>query len=109
MQLSSTMSVPSSHPIRPREQLETLHRRALDAGLHYYSDVAVKRLIQAADSGDVTGVEAQVDGKPVRIVAQRGIVLASDGFARSKALVEKFVPDQADASSLGSKGIPATV
>jgi fumarate reductase flavoprotein subunit len=104
VQLSSNMSVPRSHPVRPKELLETLHGRALDAGVHYRSNAAVKRLIQKPGEAIVTGVTAEIDGKSAQIVARGGVVLATGGFARDKALVEKFVPDQANALRLGGEG-----
>lgn len=61
----------------------------LERGIEPVLGARVRRLITRGDR--VTGVEAEQDGKTVRIMARRGIVLASGGFEWDKQLNAQFL------------------
>lgn len=61
----------------------------LDRGIEPLLGARVRRLITRGDR--VVGVEAEQDGKPVQIMARRGIVLASGGFEWDKQLNAQFL------------------
>ena len=103
VQLSSNMSVPRSHPVRPQDLMATLHERARTLGLQYIAGTSARRLLQD-QHGRVCGVEAVIGGESIGLQAEAGVILASGGFARSAKLVEQIVPDQARALRLGGEG-----
>lgn len=53
------------------------------------------------ENGRVVGVEASIGGKPVRLLARLGVLVAAGGFARNEQLREKYLrkPTSADWSN----------
>ncbi|MDH3212171.1 MAG: FAD-binding protein [Myxococcales bacterium] len=45
-----------------------------------------------AEDGRVVGVVAEKDGQPLRIRAERGVILAAGGFEGNQAMREKYLP-----------------
>lgn len=43
-------------------------------------------------NGRVVGIEAEREGKPIRIGARRGVILASGGFEANQTMREKYLP-----------------
>lgn len=85
--------------------------RALEKGLNdrkehitiYGSTPAVSLITN--EQGDVIGVEATKDGKPYKIEAKKGVVLASGGYEYGKELRKAFLPGPA-ASCFAFFGTP---
>lgn len=64
-----------------------------DRGVPVELESPVTELI--VDEGRVVGVVAEQGGKPVRIEARRGVMLAAGGFERNLAMREQFGPKPA--------------
>lgn len=100
--LSSSTSVPRTHPTNPRQLLAALHERLqAQKSIRWMPDTAARRLLTDAQ-GRVTGVEAG-DGS-TRLLARGGVVLATGGFSRSPEYIEKFAPELATAPAWGGEG-----
>lgn len=65
---------------------------ALDSGVHIWPDTPLEELI--VDGGRVIGVRVVRDGKPVRVEARRGVLLATGGFAQNREMRAEFSGDQ---------------
>jgi 3-oxosteroid 1-dehydrogenase len=59
-----------------------------DLGVPVWLNTHVKQLI--VDDGRVVGIAAEREGKPIKIRANRGVVLAAGGFAHNKEMREKY-------------------
>ncbi len=66
-----------------------LIKAAQDKGIAMRRGVRARQLI--IDNGVVVGLEAEADGKALRIGARRGVVIASGGFEWSEQLVKDFI------------------
>lgn len=101
--LSSSTSVPRTHPTYPPQLLSALHDRALtNERLSWLPNTRALRLIPG--SGRIQGVEVDCAGAHRTLYATGGVILATGGFARSDALLEKFAPDLVGAPSWGGPG-----
>jgi len=67
-----------------------LLRGCLDHGCRVLTDADVKHLL--TEGGAVTGVEAVIDGKPMKIRAAKGVVLATGGFDWAPDYMPKYFP-----------------
>jgi 3-oxosteroid 1-dehydrogenase len=67
-----------------------LLKAVLGAGATVRTDSPVKELI--VEDGKVTGVIAQVDGKPVRIGARLGVLVNAGGYAQNQAMRDQYLP-----------------
>jgi succinate dehydrogenase/fumarate reductase flavoprotein subunit len=72
-----------------------------DAGVPVWLNTRMTSFITNA-TGDVIGIEVLRDGKPFRIAARHGVVMASGGFEGSKERRAEFQPDAIHAGSQGS-------
>lgn len=61
----------------------------LDRNIPVHTGVRARELIQ--EEGQITGVIAECDGKPWRIAARRGVILATGGFEWNPELVRSFL------------------
>jgi 3-oxosteroid 1-dehydrogenase len=68
-----------------------MFQRALKAGVEFRANAAVKELI--VEDGAVTGVGAEIDGKPWRIGARLGVLVNAGGFSRNQAMRDKYIPN----------------
>lgn len=55
------------------------------------------------EGGKVVGVEVRRNGKPMRIAARRGVVLAAGGFERNRELRQRYLANEADPTVSGSQ------
>ncbi|MCO6385294.1 FAD-dependent oxidoreductase [Oceanicola sp. 502str15] len=106
VQLSSNMSRPRSHPAVPAQIFEALRARAANfPNLVRLVGRGMTGLTFEPGSGCVTGGKIRdADGAEHEVRADRGVVLATGGFARSRDLVQTFAPEQAPAIRLGGTG-----
>lgn len=56
------------------------------------------------EDGAVVGVEAVADGAPVKIFANRGVLLAAGGFERNREMRQKYQPPMTDEWTMGCPG-----
>lgn len=100
--LSSSTSVPRTHPTSPKQLLSALHERVqANKLIQWMPGVAAQRLM-VDGAGRVTGVEL-ADGRS-RFTASGGVILATGGFSRSPSYIEKFAPELATAPAWGGEG-----
>lgn len=103
--LSSSTSVPRTHPTDPRQLVEALHARArAHPKVCYVQGASAKRLIRSSEDGRVCAVEVECDGATIEMRASGGVVICTGGFTRNRALVQRFAPELADAPAWGGEG-----
>ncbi|MGE0801842.1 MAG: FAD-dependent oxidoreductase [Lautropia sp.] len=78
----------------PRVYIAALERAATRAGARILVDAPVRHL-QTDDRGDVVGVVFEEGGKPVRLLARRGVVLATGDFSGNQPMRDRFLQDVA--------------
>ncbi|MDB5820471.1 MAG: hypothetical protein JWQ11_4111 [Rhizobacter sp.] len=101
--LSGSQSVPRNHSIDPVLVLETLHTKALEAGVYYRANAAVDSLVTEG-AGEQRRVCGVVLAGGERIDATGGVVIATGGFSRAADLVERFAPHLRAARPMGGEG-----
>ena len=62
-----------------------------DAGVPVWLETPLKRLV-TDESGAVGGVESERDGRPFRIGARRGVIVATGGFEHNEAMRARYQP-----------------
>lgn len=67
-----------------------LLRSAHDAGVTLWRNTSVTSLIGGPDG--ITGVRAERDGKPLELMASKGVVLATGGFSANEQLRRAYMP-----------------
>lgn len=103
--LSSSTSVPRTHPTDPRQLISALHDKLLaHPGITCWKNAAATRLLADAHTGEVIGVELSQAGSAQRVLAKRGVVISSGGFTRNRELVQRFAPELAHAPAWGGEG-----
>lgn len=55
------------------------------------TNTSVKRLVQDAASGRITGILAEQAGREIRATAKQGVVLACGGFARNQEMLRDWI------------------
>lgn len=102
---SAGQSVPRSHHTDPGRLLSALAAEAGRAGVRVVTGARVTRLLRGAD-GAVVGCRVQREGhdKAEDVMARRGVVLATGGFAHAGDLLDVFAPRQRAALPIGGAG-----
>jgi 3-oxo-5alpha-steroid 4-dehydrogenase len=105
--------IPQIHPKRLLERsggwmlMHHLMRTAEESGVNVVPDMKVSRLV-VDESGVVVGVSARQFGQDLFFRADRGVVLASGGFAANADLVAVHAPAIAGQYPLGTDGDDGT-
>jgi 3-oxosteroid 1-dehydrogenase len=68
-----------------------LRRSLMDRGIPLWLNTPARELI--VEDGQVVGVLAEKEGRPVRIQARKAVVLAAGGFESNQAMREKYLPN----------------
>jgi 3-oxosteroid 1-dehydrogenase len=80
-----------------------LRLAAKEAGVALSLETALRRLISL--DGSIVGVEAERDGRAVRIGARQGVILASGGFERNTEMRERYQQGPVDGRwTMGARG-----
>lgn len=80
-------------PYTAGDGMRALAKTAAAAGVTFFFSTPAIQLIQEA-SGRVTGVIGRnVDGSCIRIVAKKGVILATGDYQNNKAMCDYFIPD----------------
>jgi Succinate dehydrogenase/fumarate reductase, flavoprotein subunit len=95
-------SVPRSHPVDTAAMIETLLRVAGSHGAEIRHRCAARRL--ELSGGRVTGLRVADRDGAEHLVEAGAVVLATGGFSRSPALIERFAPRMAKAIKAGGSG-----
>jgi fumarate reductase flavoprotein subunit len=85
--------VPRMHNVLPSSKAYTHHlwKEARRLGVKAILNAPAQKLIMT--NGRVTGVEANVDGRPMQINATYGVVLASGDFSSGRALKQQYLAE----------------
>ncbi|WP_321957610.1 FAD-dependent oxidoreductase [Paraburkholderia bannensis] len=90
--------------LRSRRDRRLTLGNALVGGLRYallerkvplWLDTPMRDLIEF--DGRIEGVLVERNGKPLRVLARRGVILAAGGFERNQALRERYLPQPSNA------------
>ena len=80
-------------PYNNGDGMQALARYAEKAGVKFYYSTPAVQLVQT-DSGKITGVIAKTeDGKYIRFLANKGVILATGDYQNDKAMCDYFIPD----------------
>ncbi|HKT73750.1 MAG TPA: FAD-dependent oxidoreductase [Steroidobacteraceae bacterium] len=77
-----------------------LRKATQEAGVPLWLNTPLKSLI--AEGGAVVGVNAERDGKPIRIEARRGVIMAAGGFEFNTQMRARYQPLVAENFSSGA-------
>ncbi|MEM1113888.1 MAG: FAD-dependent oxidoreductase [Pseudomonadota bacterium] len=67
-----------------------LRASMMDRDIPLWLETAMTRLVD--EDGKITGVEVMRKGKPLRIQARRGVILAAGGFEHNQEMRERYLP-----------------
>lgn len=80
-------------PFNNGDGMKALADSAEKAGVKFFFSTPAVQLVQS-DSGEVTGVIGKSeDGKYIRFIAKKGVILATGDYQNNKAMCDFFVPD----------------
>ena len=80
-------------PFNNGDGMKALAEFSAKAGVQYCYSTPAVQLIQN-ESGEVTGVIGKsADGKYIRFVAAKGVILATGDYQNNKAMCDYFIPD----------------
>ena len=84
-------SVPREHHVGPASVIDILEAKALEDGATILTETTGKRLVQDAE-GRIVGVAAEdVDGNPLLLKANKGVVLCTNGYSRNPDMMNQFI------------------
>lgn len=68
-----------------------LRRSLMDRGIPLWLNTPAKKII--IENGRAVGVEAEKEGRRIRIQARKGLILAAGGFESNQAMREQYLPN----------------
>ena len=89
-----------AHSGRPIAQ--TLYDTAVAKGVEFMFKTRGAKLFTNSQ-GEVVGVEADQNGTPLTVKANKGVVLATAGFSRNDDFIKNFMPKMKTGGSFGSQ------
>lgn len=104
VEASSGQSVPRVHLTDPADVVRLLTARCRESGkVQVLTATAGRRLLRDPASRRVVGVSAEGAGA-TKVIASRGVLLATGGFSRDAELVHRFAPQYDNAFFIGGDG-----
>jgi len=80
-------------PFNNGDGMQALAKYAEKAGVKFFYSTPAVQLIQN-DSGEITGVIGKSeDGKYIRFIAKKGVILATGDYQNDKTMCDYFIPD----------------
>lgn len=68
-----------------------LRRSLMDRGIPLWLSTPAKKII--LENGRAVGIEAEKEGRRIRIQARKGVILAAGGFESNQAMREQYLPN----------------
>ena len=96
--------VERAHAMNPRALVAGLYRRARSMGADIFCSMRAGTLDQDRRSGRICGCQAVKGGKIYNFKSRAGVVLATGGFGRNRAMLAAFSPRMRFVSSISAQG-----
>jgi fumarate reductase flavoprotein subunit len=97
-------SVPRGHIIDPHQAIQVLYRRTKElANVTIRFNAPALRLLKNED-GRIDRVLYKADGEEHTVAADKGVIIAAGGFAKSEKLLGQFAPHLDGALRIGGAG-----
>ncbi|WP_227937767.1 FAD-dependent oxidoreductase [Alkalihalobacillus deserti] len=104
LQAVSGHSVPRGHTIDPHQGIQALYKRVKEfSNVEIFFNARASRLLKN-EEGRIDRVVYEADGESHTVLATKGILLASGGFAKSEELLKLFAPKLDGSLRIGSEG-----
>ena len=102
---ASGMSLPRAHRFVPSDLIKLYFEYAKKVGAQFLFRTKAERLFWDAENERIIGVRAtNAEGKAITIHAKKGVLIASGGFSRNPALLQKYNPLMASVDAEGGIG-----
>jgi fumarate reductase flavoprotein subunit len=95
------MSVPRSHGFKPSEVNQKLFEYIQARKVPVVLNTPAERLLWDSEKNCIAGVTAKRKGRQISVKANKGVIIATGGFARNPRLLAKYNPLM---SAVGSEG-----
>lgn len=102
--LSSSTSVPRTHPTNSRQLISALHEQVMKQPLIRYVPNTRATRLKVDGEGRVRGICLQSGERRWEATVRGGVVIATGGFSRSRDLIRKFAPELSSAPAWGGAG-----
>ncbi|MFJ7729225.1 flavocytochrome c [Neobacillus sp. NPDC097160] len=97
-------SVPRGHIIDPHQAIQSLYRIVkMLPNVTVRFNAPAKRMLKNTE-GRIDRVLYEFEGEELRVLASKGVILASGGFAKSEELLQQFAPQLNGALRIGGAG-----
>lgn len=97
-------SVPRGHIIDPHQAIQVLYQRTKELSNVTIRFNAPARRMLKNDEGRIYRVLYETDGVEQTVLARKGVIIASGGFAKSEQLLGQFSPHLEGALRIGGPG-----
>lgn len=102
--LSQSGSVPRNLSVNTTKSIEAWGKLARKLGVDLRTGTKGERLLYDGTKERICGVQISSKLGRKNVEAKDGVIIATGGFARNKALLEKYVPRMKNASSICAMG-----
>ena len=102
--LSQSGSVPRNLSVNTQKSIDAWTKLAKKLGVDLRTNTKGERLVYDAEKKRICGVVLSSKAGTRTVEAKDGVIIATGGFARNKALLEKYVPRMKNASTICAMG-----
>lgn len=102
--LSQSGSVPRNLSVNTQKSIDAWTKLAKKLGVDLRTNTKGERLVYDAEKKCICGVVLSSKAGTRTVEAKDGVIIATGGFARNKALLEKYVPRMKNASTICAMG-----